>query len=300
MRKFSRVILSVVTATALGFGALPGAMAQDEQAPAMDASSSASILESLATADEGLNGPVKVKRNGSEVVVTYTNETVAEQKCSGLALPYAEVVKEGLDKADPATTSGIALLGKFNDIIKRGDSAVMNFVKEGEGENQVQVPATWSGKDAIPNWGKGTMGAVLATGLKPIAPGEAVTWTMANPSKDAVAIILCDGNFGSNVKNYKGIEQSIFFDQVKDKLGPAGSVVDGSSNSPLIAGSITSFIPGFSAIIEFFSGLMNALKALFGGLFGGNRSSASGSSSAEGEGEGTDAGADNTPAADNQ
>lgn len=283
MRKISRVILSGVTATALGFGTLPGAMAQDEGDQGMDASSSASILESLATADEGLNGPVKVKRNGEELTVTYTNETESEQKCSGLVLPYSEVVKEGLDKADPETTDGLELLRKFNSIVDRGDSAVLNY----ESKDGAQVPTARSGADAVGKGLEGAAGATTSAFLNPTPAGEAVTWTASNPEKDAVAIILCDGVLGSGVKNYRGIEQSIFFGEVKDKLGPVGSVVDGSSESPALAGSITRSIPGLASIIDFFSGLMKNLKSFFDSLFGAKGSSLPGSSKKDDAGEGT-------------
>ncbi|RIX33140.1 hypothetical protein D3M95_11085 [Corynebacterium falsenii] len=264
MPRYSRILVAGSLAATLGFAAAPAVHAQDAGTPpAMGAGGSSSILDSLNTANEALNGPVKVKRNAEGLTVTYTNETDKPQKCSGLVLPYDQVVAKGLDKPDGP--SGLNLLGTLFDIVNQGNSAVLFYEKDADG---VKQPASLSGADAKGKASKGTMGATTSGLLPATEPGANRTWTATSPDKDAVAVILCDGFFGTNLTTYKGIEDSIFFQQVGDQLGSAGSVATGSSDNPTVAGSVTTSIPALISIIEFFNRVVETFQNFFTGIFG--------------------------------
>lgn len=288
MSRFSRTIMSGALAAGMVLVALPSAHAQEATTPpAQGAGGSSSILDSLNTANAALNGPVKVKRNAEGLTITYTNETEKSQKCSGLALPYDQVVAKGLDKPDGP--SSLNLLGTIFDIVNQGNSAVLFYEKESEG---VKQPASLSGVEAKGKASKGTMGATTASLLPATEPGASRTWTATAPDKDAVAVILCDGFFGTNLSTYKGIEDSIFFHQVGDQLGSAGSAVSGSSDNPTVAGSVTSSLPGIISIIEFFNRVVETIQNFFTGNFGNQQLPGSSSVSTEQpQGESNTAGA---------
>ena len=156
----------------------------------MGAGGSSSILDSLNTANEALNGPVKVKRNAEGLTVTYTNETEKPQKCSGLVLPYDQVVAKGLDKPDGP--SGLNLLGTLFDIVNQGNSAVLFYEKDADG---VKQPASLSGADAKGKASKGTMGATTSGLLPPLnreqtAPGPPPRQTRMRSQSSCATVSL--------------------------------------------------------------------------------------------------------------
>lgn len=71
-------------------------------------------------------------------------------------------------------------------------------------------------------------------------------WTMDHPDKDAAAIVVCDGKAltGKAPTTYQGIEESVLFNQLKDKLGPLGSATDLSVESDSLRGSVVGALPG--------------------------------------------------------
>lgn len=272
MRKFTKVITAVATATAVGFAASPAGAAPATQEQEAKAEGLKAIVEQLTTAYESLTGPVKVTRDGKTKVlsVTYTNGSDKPQLCSGLALPYSEVKAEGLDQKG-ADEDREKTLKAFDTILGKGGSAVF-------GADAAGKPISAEGQAAAEQVFDLGLQAAVGGGVA-VKPKESVTWTMKLPEKQATGIVMCDGNIltGQKQKVNKGIEQDVLFDSVKEKLGSAGSVVDGSSKNPTAAGSFISSIPFLTKILEFLSGIFDFFKNLFNPK-GEGSSSAKGSS----------------------
>lgn len=69
---------------------------------------------------------------------------------------------------------------------------------------------------------------------------------MDHSDKDAAAIVVCDGKAlnGKAPTTYQGIEESVLFSQLKDKLGPLGLAADLSVESRIVClGSVVDALP---------------------------------------------------------
>lgn len=262
MRKISHVLTATATAVSLALVA-PQAMAEDgslqSQSDQIPEGSLQSITEQLGTAYEALTSEVKVVRNGENVTVTYTNKTEAAQKCSGLVMPYESVVEQGLDADDAADQDTMVLLEKFTEIFTEGNSSQMGAGIDGS--PAVKAGSVLTGIELL---GLGLQGAVGA-GVG-VDAGKSVTWTVTSPDEHATAVVMCDGSVidSDAMKTYKGIEKDVLFDQVKDKLGPVGSVVDLSSENAALGGSFISGIPFLTTILNFFDKIFGGLLSLLG------------------------------------
>ncbi|HIW96012.1 MAG TPA: hypothetical protein H9867_05955 [Candidatus Corynebacterium gallistercoris] len=223
---------------------------------------SSAIVDSLTQAHAGLTGPVKVQRNGEEIKVTYTNKSDKADRCTGFVLNYDELVNSEIPKlAESGTSSPASVIGPV--LAEKNNGAVLAFDKEGK-------PVSWSGEDAPKKTADGTRGATAPDRVTAaIEPGQSVEWTVTKPASDAVGLLLCNG--GKNI--HRGIEDSILFDQIGDKLGPAGSLVDGSSAEGSAGGAFVSSISFLAKIIEFFNNLFENLKKIFTGGGSSNGSS---------------------------
>ncbi|KGM19100.1 hypothetical protein [Corynebacterium auriscanis] len=273
MRKMSTIITAVATATALGATASPAGAVTGPEKQAVEESGIKAIVTELTSAHDALTGPVKVVRDGEKLSVTYTNNTEARQSCSGLALPYKDVKAAGLNKPGADEQESTELVKTFTGILSKNESAVFG-VEKGE------IAVAEGEKAAAKVLSLGLQGAI-GSGAK-IKPGESQTWTMTLPVAQATGIIMCDGNalFGVSPRVYKGIEQDVLFENVKDKLGSVGSVVDGSSKNPTVAGSFIKNIPFLTKILEFLGGFFDFFKNLFNPQ-GEKGSSSKGSSEAK-------------------
>lgn len=273
MRKMTTIITAVATATALGMTASPAGAVTGPEKQAAEESGIKAIVTELTTAHDALTGPVKMVRDGKTLSVTYTNKTEAQQSCSGLALPYKDVKAAGLNKPGAEEQEPGVLVETFAGILAKNESAVFGV------ENDKNTVAEGD-KAASQILSLGLQGAI-GSGAK-IQPGKSQTWTMTLPTAQATGIVLCDGNafLGVSPKVYKGIEQDVLFENAKDKLGSAGSIVDGSSKNPTVAGSFINSIPFLTKLLEFLGGIFDFFKNLFNPQ-GEKGSSSKGSSEAK-------------------
>lgn len=218
MSLFKRFAVSTSVLALASGAALSGAGVSGAQG-------SSDVAASLGLAAAALNGPVKVAPNADGgPTVAYTNDTGAGEKCVGATMPYASVLKVGLDLTGDKPPADLD--PRAREIQELGGVSLLNAGLAGSPEAYEATEY-----DGIPEAvsmlisGRGGMG---------IDSDATVEWVAPSPRASSIAAMFCIPDSVTDPEDRPsamvlriGVDPQAVLDQLNGIL-PGGSVTEGS------------------------------------------------------------------------